>query len=158
MANPATANPSYLGTIKGEFTVDQNGSAVYSIPIQVPPGTARMQPELSFVYHSALINGLMGVGWSLQGLSAIKRTGATPAQDGVRSGVRYNAKDRFALDGQRLMAVEGDYGSPATVYHTEIQSWRKITASFADDTDGPSAFLVLTKDGHSYEYGTSADA
>ncbi|PYT03078.1 MAG: hypothetical protein DMF60_19470 [Acidobacteria bacterium] len=158
MANPATANPSYLGTIKGEFTVDQNGSAVYSIPIQVPPGTARMQPELSFVYHSALINGLMGVGWSLQGLSAIKRTGATPAQVGVRSGVRYNAKDRFALDGQRLMAVEGDYGSPATVYHTEIQSWRKITASFADDTDGPSAFLVLTKDGHSYEYGTSPDA
>src|SRR2546423_67429 len=161
MTTTATTNQPYLGMIEGKFTVDQNGSAVYSIPLQVPPGTHTMEPELSLVYHSALTNGLMGVGWSLHGLSAIKRVGATPARDGYRGGVHYDARDRFALDGQRLMAVEGDYGAPGAIYHTEIESWRKITPVYAGGTDaahGPSAFIVYTKEGHRYEYGTSPDA
>ena len=161
MMTATEANDNYPGTIEGEFTVDQNGSAVYSVPLQVPPGTAGMQPDLSLTYHSSLLNGMIGVGWGLGKLSAIRRVGATPAQDNFRGGVHYDARDRFALDGQRLMAFEGDYGAKGTIYHTEIESWQKIVSvsdGKSDAAHGPASFLVYDRNGYCYEYGTSDDS
>src|SRR6267154_1881145 len=142
----------HAGSIQGEFSVDQNGNAVYSIGIQVPPGTGQMAPSLSLVYHSALTNGMLGPGWSLQGLSAILRTGKNPAQDGtVKRAVQYDDRDRLSLDGTRLVAVEGDYGSASAVYHTEAQSWRRVTAS-------QGGFVSLAGTGLRQEYGLTADS
>ena len=61
-----------VGTIKGNFNVTPTGQAHYSIPIDVPPGTAGMTPALSIVYDSSSSNtrnGLLGAGFSLDGLS-----------------------------------------------------------------------------------------
>ncbi len=57
----------------GQFSVGQDGSANYSIPIVDPPGTAGMAPKLSLNYSSNGGNGILGMGWGLSGLSQIGR-------------------------------------------------------------------------------------
>jgi RHS repeat-associated protein len=149
----------YAGAIKGEFNVEASGSAAYAIDIQVPPGTAGMQPALSLAYSSVLTGGMMGAGWSLRGLSAILRAGSNPAQDGRHKDcVHYDQRDRFVLDGARLVAVAGIYGAADSVYHTEMETWRRIVAKPGTGVDGPAGFLSRTKEGVSYEYGGTPDA
>ncbi len=149
----------YAGAIKGEFSVEASGSAAYVIDIQVPPGTSGMQPSLSLAYSSVLTGGMMGPGWSLRGLSAILRTGSNPAQDGRRKDcVHYDQRDRFVLDGTRLVAVAGSYGAADAVYHTEMESWCRIVARPGAGAEGPAGFVSRTKEGVTYEYGGTADA
>ena len=70
-ATHAANHGEYLvGSIPGQLSVEQ-GAAVYTIPIEVPPGVAGMQPDLAITYNSNAGNGLLGVGFSLSGLSVI---------------------------------------------------------------------------------------
>src|SRR5262245_11307161 len=121
-ASIASAQGTVAGSMPGSWRVTESGAAEYRIPIRVPPGIAGMEPKLALVYNSQAGNGLLGVGWSLEGLSVITRCPRTMAQDGVRGGVNYDADDRFCLDGQRLMAIS------ATEYRTERESFSKITS------------------------------
>lgn len=89
----------------GSFAVSPSGAATYTIPIQVPPGTAGMQPSLALTYNSQAGNGLSWMGWSLLGLSAIHRCPATIDQDGFAGSLNYDANDRFCLDGERLIRI-----------------------------------------------------
>jgi hypothetical protein len=138
----------------GQFAVSPSGAATYSIPIQVPPGIARIEPKLSLNYNSQAGNGLLGMGWSLGGLSAIEHCPRTMAQDGVRGAVNYDSNDRFCLDGQRLVAVSGAYGADGTEYRTEIDSFAKIV-SYDAAGNGPAWFKVWTKSGQVMEYGNT---
>jgi RHS repeat-associated protein len=147
---------TYYGAIPDSFSIDSDGGTNYCIPIEVPPGTAKMQPTLSVGYNSGGGNGLLGVGWQLLGLSSISRVKATVAQDGFHGTVNYDANDRFALDGVRLVLVSGSaYNSADAVYRTEIESWRKVVPQYAngDTSNGPQSFLVYTHDGSELEYG-----
>lgn len=101
------AQTSVAGFTPGTFRVNENGAAEYRVSIQVPPGIAGMQPQLALAYQSQAGNGLLGYGWALQGLSVIARCPRTMHQDGVRGTVKYDANDRYCLDGQRLMLVSG---------------------------------------------------
>jgi RHS repeat-associated protein len=141
----------------GEMGVTPAGAATYTVPIQVPPGTAGMAPSLSLNYNSQASNGLMGVGWSLGGLSSITRCPQTVAQDGVPLGITRTNTDRFCLDGQRLMTAittggttAGAYGAHLTEYRTEIESFSKIISY--SDPFGPYAFKVYTKSGIEMNY------
>ncbi|RCX31658.1 RHS repeat-associated core domain-containing protein [Thioalbus denitrificans] len=136
--------------------MDEQGTATYSIPLQVPPGTAGMQPELSLSYSGRSGNGLLGVGWSLGGLSTIHRCAATIAQDSFTDGVDLE-RDRFCLDGQRLIAVAGEYGLDGAEYRTEIDSQVKVV-SYGQAGGGPAWFRVWTKSGQIMDYGNSADS
>src|SRR4051812_36284130 len=145
----------YFGTLPGQFAVDADGGANYTVPIGVPPGTAGMTPQLALAYNSAAPNGMLGVGWSLLGLSAINRVGQTQAQDGELGAVTYTSADRFALDGQRLI---GDYEDPNAVYRTELETWMSAVAHYGGGRTGPDAFTVRSKDGRTWEYAKTADA
>lgn len=143
--------PSAVGLSRGEFSVDAGGQATFRIPLEVPPGIAGLAPRLELVYGHRQPNGMMGVGWACSGLSAITRVRATYAVDGFSGAISYGSDDRFALDGQRLINITGDYGKPGTVYYTEVQSWNHVR-----QTDG--GFVVTAKNGTTMEYGMTADS
>ena len=155
-----------IGSVPGTFAVSDSGAATYSIPIQVPPGAAGMQPNIALNYNSQGGNGLLGLGWSLSGLSIITRCAQTEAQDGSKAGINYDqaaTNDRYCLDGQRLVPV----GTPAVVtdgsvqalrieYRTELESYSRIQ-SYQESTPtnliGPYRFRVLTRNGQQMDYG-----
>jgi len=73
------------------------GAAASSIPIEVPPGTGGMTPQLALRYSSAARgDSWVGSGWSL-GLAAITRS----LKDGVP--IYQDDADSFELDGQPLI-------------------------------------------------------
>ncbi|MFC7286536.1 SpvB/TcaC N-terminal domain-containing protein [Herminiimonas glaciei] len=104
-------------TTLGQFSVNESGAATYTIPITIPPGIGGIEPKLALSYNSQAGNGLLGVGWSLSGLSAIGRCPQTMAQDGKRGGVKLDNDDRYCLDAQRLRA------SPRTVVTPIMSIW-----------------------------------
>ena len=149
------------GTVAGftpnQLSVSEGGAATYRIPIQVPPGVAGMEPKLELAYNSQGGNGLLGMGWSLSGLSTIGRCPRTMAVDGVRGGVNFDVNDRYCLDGQRLILISGTYGVAGSEYRTELDSFSKIVAS-GTAGNGVASFTVQTKAGLTMEYGNTADS
>ncbi|MEM1177284.1 MAG: RHS repeat-associated core domain-containing protein [Acidobacteriota bacterium] len=145
------------GAIRGTFGVNHDGAAVYSVPIEVPPGTGGMEPRLTLVYESGAPDGPLGVGWRLEGLEQIERCRPTLAQDGISAPIRFDAGDRFCLDGERLVAISGEYGADGTVYHTERESRIRVT-SFGVCGAGPCFFELVRRDGMVLELGHSLDS
>lgn len=143
------------GTLPGELGVSNGGAATYSIPLVVPPGSAGLQPSLSLNYSGSTQNGLLGVGWSIGGLSSITRCAKTIAQDGVNDRVSFTTSDRLCLDGQRLVLVnkavtDDNYWSEGAEYRTEIETFSRVTAL---GSIGARTFRVETKDGRIMTYG-----
>src|SRR5205085_3262918 len=118
-----------------------SGAATYSIPIAVPPGTAGVKPSPTLDYSSQNQNGILGMGWALGGLPALTRCPRTMIQNGVVGALKFDANDRFCLDGQQLVAISGTYGANATEYRTEVESFSRIT-SFGTSGVGPAWFEV----------------
>nr|VFJ66174.1 MAG: RHS repeat-associated core domain-containing protein [Candidatus Kentron sp. DK] len=152
----ATHAEELVGSLPGQLSVEQ-GAVVYTIPIEVPPGVAGMQPDLAITYNSNAGNGLLGVGFSLSGLSVITRCGQTIAQDGQKGGVYYDGRDRFCLDGQRLIAISGSDGGDGSEYRTEIDSYSRII-SHGQQGSGPQWWRVETKSGQVMEFGNTQDS
>jgi RHS repeat-associated protein len=145
------------GHTAGQFQVGESGAATYTIPITTLPGTAGLEPQLAFSYNSQGNNSLLGVGWSLSGLSVISRCPATLAQDEIIDSVDFDGNDRFCLDGERLMAIGGVYGANATEYRTEQDTFRRVI-SHGQAGVGPESFTAQTKAGLIFEYGGTADS
>jgi RHS repeat-associated protein len=151
-------NTSYMiGTTNGSFNVNPVGGASYSIPIDLPPGVAGLQPGLSINYNSLAGAGVAGYGWNLSGLSVITRSPKTYYPDGTSVGIDLTTTDRFSLDGQRLRCTSGTYGANNSEYRTENDQFTKITC-LTDGTSTPKRFLAKTKGGITIEYGYEGDS
>lgn len=146
------------GSVAGQFSVNQNGAATYTLPIQVPPGVTGMQPQLSLNYNSQDGHGLAGVGWSLGGLSVITRCEQTLAQEGVRGVVNLDDNDRYCLEGQKLIVlVPGTYAQDGAEYRTENDKFSKII-SYGRSGSGSTWFKAWTKSGQIMEFGNTVDS
>ena len=154
---PNTSDTGVVGAIGGVVDVGAMGAAIYTIPIELPEGINGMTPSLSVTYNSQAGNGLLGWGWDLTGVSAITRSGTTLYHDKSMSGVDFQ-NDRFCLDGQRLMVVNGYYGTHGAEYKTEIDGMAKIVSFTCDTTTGPAFFKVWTANGLLLEYGGTSDS
>ena len=156
---------STVGAIGGTFAVSDSGAAAYSIPIQIPPGTAGMQPSLALSYSSQGGDGPLGVGWGLSGLSVIQRCQKTPPTDGYHQPINYDAdtsNDAYCLDGERLIPVSVTGTSPGQTveYRTErdsysrIRSYEEVTLFQGNPFYGVSRFRVWTKSGQILDFGS----
>lgn len=143
--------------VPGQFNVGATGAATYSIPIAVPPGTSGMVPGLSLDYSSQGSNGYVGALWSLDGLPSITRCARGVQEDGVHGAINYDSNDRFCLNGQRLMVINGTYGASGSEYRTEVDSFSKVLA-YGSAGNGPSYFKIWTKDGQIFELGNTTDS
>src|SRR6266446_9663978 len=81
----AQAATAPVGATPGSFSVDPNGGANYTIPIQIPPGSAGLALGIALTYTKQVDDPLVGVGFSISGLSIIRRCGSTIALDGAKS-------------------------------------------------------------------------
>jgi len=169
------------GSTTGELNVSDQGAIMYTIPIKAAPGTAGLVPQLSLTYSSGGGNGLLGVGWSLQGFSKISVGRRTLAQDnsdtiqyidGNKNNVGSKSTDvmpglesyRYYLDGERLTLAEEpivngifnkNYGKGKRAYNTEQINFSKISVTDTFASDGrPKSWEVKSKDGLTWEYGT----
>jgi hypothetical protein len=164
-------------------SVSPGGQAGYSQAIAVPPGIAGMAPNLAFSYTDGGINGPLGVGWSVQGISTVTRCPASKPTDGFSRAVFFDTADKLCLDGQRLIQTD-ESGLPTAAanlkgipvgsqvndaqgldnnnlavyreFRTEKDSFARIRAygSVAGDASkGPAYFKVWTKSGQIYHYG-----
>lgn len=143
-----------VGSINGTAGTSPSGAATYTIPIQCPPGTNGMVPNISIVYNSQGGNGVLGQGWNISGLSAITRAGKDMYHDGKVTPVGFPNDDDFLLDGTRLSVVTGIHGAHLSTYRTEAESY-SVTTSYGYMGDGPQYFKVVSKDGTTMEFGNS---
>ena len=138
---------------KGELNVDNSGAAVYSVPIAIPPGINNVGPQIFLNYSSSAGNGTVGYGWTISGISAINRVSSRYDLDGEVDPLDFDDKDRFSLDGQRLIA---DASNPQLL-KTEIFSNLKINIE-GSSISNPELFSVNYPDGSKGIYGVSTDA
>ena len=148
-----------VGKTAGTQQVSLTGAATYAIPFVLPPGLQGMTPSLGIAYSSQAGNGLLGTGWTLTGLSAVQRTGQDWYHDGRTRPVSVAGAPNsgtptgpFALDGQRLVAVNGVYGANGTEYRTEQATFARVY-SLGVAGNGPAYFQVETKQGLQHQYG-----
>ncbi|MFL0803131.1 MAG: hypothetical protein K6L81_05405 [Agarilytica sp.] len=149
-ANDSLSGGEYLGALRGNYKVGQNGAFNYQLPIELPPGINGVEPNISLTYNSNRKNGYVGWGWNLSGISVIERCNSTPVRDGKNSGVNDNDDYKYCLDGKRLIEVSKDE------YRFEDEKFSKIYAQIGDGT--PVYWEVHSKDGSVSTYGKQDDS
>lgn len=167
-----------------QISVSSSGTPTYSHPVATPPGIAGMRPQLSIAYGGGGINGPLGLGWSLQGISMITRCPATLFSDAAPRGVRFDQHDKLCLDGQRLIQTDANgvvtpaaeydgtgkllrfpqthdargLSSGYREYRTEKDTFVRVRAygvANGAEANGPAYFKVWTKAGQQYIYGAA---
>lgn len=143
-----------VGKIADHLSVTPLGQACYSIPVKTVPGTGGMVPRLTISYSSSNRDGMLGYGFDLTGLSVISRAPRNLHTDGRAGTVTFNVSDRFVLDGARLVQVSS--AENRREYRTENNTFSRIWAE-GTDAVSPTAFIVQTKEGITYEYMPNTD-
>ncbi len=150
---PPSRDTGTVGTIPGSFSVTPAGQANYTMPLTLPPGRVGMQPQLSVGYDSSGGESYVGVGFSLGGLSSIRRCPWNIAQDGQIRPVKFDTKDKFCLDGLRLVPVAsiGTATPNTTEFRTFPDVFSKVIAHL-DVQGNPDSFTVYNKAGRILTY------
>jgi RHS repeat-associated protein len=146
-----------VGYTAGSLDVGLTGSASYTIPITLPPGTKGVTPSVTIAYSSQGGNGIMGMGWNIGATSSISRIGRNQLYDSEITPVKLNTEDFYALDGNRLEVTTGNYGVDASIYATRMETFSQIT-SYGNISGCPQWFKVEAKNGMIYEYGNTPDS
>lgn len=144
-----TEESAELGAVEGSFDVTPTGEAVYSIPLEVPPGRKGMAPALTLSYNSAQSDGLMGVGWSLTGLPSIKRcnqgVGANLLFEDIAYPVDLGSADQLCLGGEELVPIQDQNG--------EFAHYRLRNDVFMKVEKVSGGYVAYHKNGQIWKFG-----
>lgn len=139
---------------KGELQISNSGAATYSLPIAMPPSIKNVAPIINLTYSSGVRGGIAGQGWNISSISTIGRMATRRDIDGYVDGVDFDADDKLALDGQRLLLKTGIYWVDGSTYETEYKSNTKIELKI--ENGGASTFFIVTSpDGSRTWYGSN---
>ena len=149
---PNPQDDGVVGTVPGGLSVSPSGAAVYSVPIDIPPGINGLIPRLAMVYNSQGGNGFMGMRWTIAGLSTITRTSTNYYHEEVIDGIDFDENDKLMLDGNRLIPINN-----GNEYRTEVETFSKIVPHNVNNGK-PTWFEVYTKEGNIIEYGNTENS
>jgi hypothetical protein len=143
---------SEVGLDSAKFIVSHAGALSYDYPIELPSGTNGLTPSLSLAYSSSRGNGMLGMGFTLEGLPMIERDSSFP--------VRFNSGDHYIYNGQKL--IPGSDGW----FYTEREGYEKIgafanaaaTLPTSDPNTTSSYWVVSRKDGTKLFFGSTDDS
>lgn len=137
-------NKTYeVGEIGFSSDISQSGAKTYNIPLLVPQGyVAEMTPQLSLAYNSHMGDGNLGQGWSLQGVSSIRRGMSSLYYDGDVKGINLNSEDAFVLDGMRLIEIQR---TDSTINYQSVTGHVLVTGYL--QTDDIERFIVYYPNG-----------
>ena len=151
-------NPILNSNLVGELTkynsmtpfntgeVDASGAFNYSYPINLPPGTNGMEPKLALVYNSNRGNGMLGMGWDLDGIPVITR-------DTTYDVTFDDTKDHYLYYGEKLIYTDPAQGGDG-YYHTERESFIRFKLEYPN---GSNSYWVATlKNGTKMYFGYQA--
>ena len=139
------------------FSVTPTGVAIWSMPIWTPRGRNGVQPSLAITYRSVSENDLLGLHFSLDGLSSISRCWGTPAQDGHYSATSTSGlPDKFCLDGQRLVPRpvtpwDVDHPPGPDLLQPEFDS--SVLVKVGGSLSDPDYFIVYRSNGRIEKFG-----
>lgn len=148
---PEPSESNVVGGV-GMQNAEPSGAYRQRVPIAVPQYHG-IAPRLSLEYSSRGFNGLLGVGWSLQGTSTVLRGSSG------RGTPSYTANDRFYLDGMELVRCAPGMQSPSctrpagaglTAYASRSEDYRRYAFDPAGAPGG--IWIVWAKDGTKYVY------
>lgn len=147
-----------VGTIDGHASVDLNGSANYNLTLDVPPGTNGISPKINISYNHHFPDHQLGLGWSIGGLSMIRKENENLFADDITRALDPNCQTFWSqgpsnpvcplyLDGNKLVPDPG----ASNTFYLENDNFSRITYNSTQNV-----FLVETKDGTKMEYGSNA--
>jgi RHS repeat-associated protein len=139
--NPKNPAKKEVEPKKNDFTdqvVSPTGAFQYKVPLNLPEGINQLAPELTLLYNSQGSNGVMGMGWSIEGLPQIKRDFSYT--------VNYATTDHFTYNGEKLIKNSG-----TGYYHLEKETYERI------EYNASLGYWVVTgKNGTKYYFGYQA--
>lgn len=142
-----------VGRIEGAASVSLYGTPSYEIPLLLVNSVNSLQPELSLVYNSTNPDGVLGVGWTINGLSSIKMKARTIYHKNFAVGLSGTSQDMFSLDGNILIPIGGTInGEDNAEYRTEKETFQRVK-SYGNINNLPLKFTVETKSGLFITYG-----
>ena len=90
---------NFNGYLDADVTVGEYGESKITVRLNLPKGTAGLQPMLSLSYNSQAKNGIAGLGWNLEGvMQSITRTAQTYARDNQSNEVAFGGKRTICLE------------------------------------------------------------
>jgi RHS repeat-associated protein len=113
------------------------------VPLDLPPAPGGLAPDIAFVADPGVREGLMGLGWTLAGLSRVERRdplGGVPEH--VADPADALTGSSFRLDGQRLY-----HNSVTGCFEPEQQDGRCV------EYDDEANVWTVRKDGWRWTYG-----
>jgi RHS repeat-associated protein len=146
------------GPTPGHFEVTHDGAASYTVPLWVPEGKGGLKPNLALVYNSRDGGGVVGVGWTLAGVSEIRRCPKDYIHWGTVAPITFSNPSPLATSPPYALCLDGKLlrpdvagREPASYYVDDDPRIKVNVVSY--DTQGPVQFRVQDGDGRTLTYG-----